>query len=266
MRLLSEKLPGIPLVAAFETDFHRTIPDANRYYAVPYEWATDGLIRRYGFHGASHRYIATRQAELLGPGLRIISCHLGGSSSLCAIRDGKSVAVSMGFSPQGGLPQNNRVGDFDAFALPLIMKRTGKSLDEVLSILDSQSGLLALSGISGDVRDIDEAADAGNARAKLAMDVFAAGARHYLGAYLVELGGADVIVFTGGIGENRPAFRAVVCRNLQELGVVLDAEANRAAQGEAKISGPQSRVQIWVIPTNEELVVARQAAQLLTNC
>ncbi len=266
MRLLSEKLPGIPLVAAFETDFHRTIPDANRYYAVPYEWATDGLIRRYGFHGASHRYIATRAAELLGPGLRIISCHLGGSSSLCAIRDGKSVAVSMGFSPQGGLPQNNRVGDFDAFALPLIMKRTGKSLDEVLSILDSQSGLLALSGISGDVRDIDEAADAGNARAKLAMDVFAASARHYLGAYLVELGGADVIVFTGGIGENRPAFRAVVCRNLQELGVVLDAEANRAAQGEAKISGPQSRVQIWVIPTNEELVVARQAAQLLTNC
>jgi acetate kinase len=265
MRLLSEKLPGIPLVAAFETDFHRTIPDANRYYAVPYEWATAGLIRRYGFHGASHRYIATRAAELLGAGRRIISCHLGGSSSLCAIRDGKSVAVSMGFSPQGGLPQNNRVGEFDAFALPLIMKRTGKSLDEVLAILDNQSGLLALSGISGDVRDIDEAAEAGNGRAKLAMEVFAASARHYLGAYLVELGGADAIVFTGGIGENRPAFRAAVCRNLEELGIALDPEANRAAKGEAKISGPQSRVQIWVIPTNEELVVARQAAQLLTE-
>ncbi len=265
MRLLREKLPGIPLVAAFETDFHRTIPDANRYYAVPYQWASEGLVRRYGFHGASHRYIAARTAELLGPGLRIISCHLGGSSSLCAIRDGRSMAASMGFSPQGGLPQNNRVGDFDAFALPMIMKRTGKSLEEVLSILDSQSGLLALSGISGDVRDIDEAAETGNGRAKLAMEVFAASTRHYLGAYLVELGGADVIVFTGGIGENRPAFRAAVCCNLEELGIVLDPEANRAAQGEAKISGPQSRVQIWVIPTNEELVVARQAAQLLTN-
>ena len=155
MRLLGEKLPEIPLVAAFETDFHQTIPDANRYYAVPYEWAESGLIRRYGFHGASHRYIATRTAELLGPGLRIISCHLGGSSSLCAIRDGRSVATSMGFSPQSGLPQDNRVGDFDPFALPLIMRRTGKSLDEVLSILDNQSGLLGLSGIGGDFRDVD---------------------------------------------------------------------------------------------------------------
>ena len=132
MRLLSEKLPEIPLVAAFETDFHRTIPDGNRYFAIPYEWAEKALVRRYGFHGASHRYIAERTAELLGPGLRIISCHLGGSSSLCAIRDGKSVATSMGFSAQSGLPQNNRVGDFDPFALPVIMKHTGKSLAEVL--------------------------------------------------------------------------------------------------------------------------------------
>ena len=231
MRLLSEKLPEIPLVAAFETDFHRTIPDGNRYYAVPYEWAENGLVRRYGFHGASHRYIAARTAELLGPGLRIISCHLGGSSSLCAIRDGQSVATSMGFSAQSGLPQNNRVGDFDPFALPVIMKHTGKSLDEVLAILANQSGLLGLSGVSGDLRDIDEAAAAGNARAKLALDVFAASVRHYLGAYLVELGGADVIVFTGGIGENRPAFRAAVCRNLEELGIVLDPEANAVGQG-----------------------------------
>ena len=129
MRLLGEKLPEIPLVAAFETDFHRTIPDGNRYFAIPYEWAEKALVRRYGFHGASHRYIAERTAELLGPGLRIISCHLGGSSSLCAIRDGRSVATSMGFSAQSGLPQNNRVGDFDPFALPVIMKHTGKSLD-----------------------------------------------------------------------------------------------------------------------------------------
>ena len=265
MRLLSEKLPEIPLVAAFETDFHRTIPDRNRYYAIPYEWAEDGLVRRYGFHGASHRYIATRTAELLGPGLRIISCHLGGSSSLCAIRDGQSMATSMGFSAQSGLPQNNRVGDFDPFALPMLMKLTGKSLTEVLAILASQGGLLGLSGIGGDMRDIDEAAAAGNARAKLALDVFAANTRHYLGAYLVELGGADVIVFTGGIGENRPSFRAAVCANLEELGIVLDPAANESAKGEAKISAPQSRVQIWVIPTNEELIVARQAAQLLSE-
>lgn len=265
MRLLGEKLPEIPLVAAFETGFHQTIPEGNRYYAIPWEWAESGLVRRYGFHGASHRYIAERVAELLGPGLRIISCHLGGSSSLCAIRDGKSAATSMGFSPQSGLPQNNRVGDLDVFALPVLMKRTGKSLDEVLSILNSQSGLLGLSGAGGDLRDIDEAAATGNARAKLALEVYSANVRHYLGAYLVELGGADVIAFTGGIGENRPAFRAAVCRNLEELGIVLDPKANEQAGGEAKISSAGSRVQVWVIPTNEELIVARQAAQLLSK-
>lgn len=265
MRLLAEKMPGIPLVASFETGFHQTQPDANCYYAVPYEWAEKGLIRRYGFHGASHRYIAERTAELLGPGLRVISCHLGGSSSVCAIRDGKSVAASMGFSPQSGLPQNNRVGDFDPFALPVIMKQTGKSLDEVLTILQNQSGLLGLSGVSGDLRDIDTAAKAGNHRAQLALDVYASAVRHYLGAYLVELGGADVIVFTGGIGENRPEFRDAVCRDLSELGIILDAEANAAAKGEAKLSAATSRVQVWTIPTNEELVVARQAAKLLST-
>ncbi|MFZ1934391.1 MAG: acetate/propionate family kinase [Thermoguttaceae bacterium] len=265
MRLLGEKLPHIPLVAAFETDFHRTIPDGNRYFAIPYDWAEKALVRRFGFHGASHRYIAQRTAELLGPDLRIISCHLGGSSSLCAIRDGKSVATSMGFSAQSGLPQNNRVGDFDPFALPVIMKHTGKSLTEVLAILANQGGLLALSGVSGDLRDIDEAAAAGNARAKLALDVYSSNVRHYLGAYLVELGGADVIVFTGGIGENQPAFRETVCRNLEELGIVLDPQANRAAKGEAKVSAAESRVQIWTIPTNEELIVARQAAELLSK-
>ncbi len=264
MRQLAEQLPQIPLVAAFETDFHRTIPDRNRYFAVPYEWAEEGLIRRYGFHGASHRYIATRTAELLGrDDLRIISCHLGGSSSLCAIRSGKSVATSMGFSAQSGLPQNNRVGDFDPFALPLIMEKTGKSLDEVLAMLGSQSGLLGLSGVGTDLRDIIEAADAGNVRARLALDVYAGSVRHYLGAYLVELGGADVIVFTGGIGENRDGFRADVCRDLQQLGISLDPEANRDARDEAKISDEQSRTQIWVIPTNEELIVARLAKQLL---
>lgn len=265
MRLLADKLPEIPLVAAFETDFHQTIPDRNRYYAIPSEWAEKALVRRYGFHGASHRYIATRTAELFGPGKRTISCHLGGSSSVCAIRDGKSVATSMGFSAQSGLPQSNRVGDMDVFALPVLMKHTGKSLEEVLAILANKSGLAGLSGTSGDMRDLEEAVAAGSERAKLALDVFTAEVRRYLGAYLVELGGADLIVFTGGIGENQPNFRAAVCQNLEELGIVLDPEANKSAKGEAKISATESRTKIWVIPTNEEIVVARLAAQLLSE-
>jgi acetate kinase len=264
MRLLAERLPEIPLVACFETDFHRTIPERNRLYAVPYEWAQEGLVRRWGFHGASHRYIAGRTAELLARAdLRIISCHLGGSSSLCAIRDGRSVATSMGFSPQSGLPQNNRVGDFDPFALPLVIEQTGKPLAEVLGMLACESGLLGLSGVGGDIRDVTDAAEAGSDRARLALEVYVASVRHYLGAYLVELGGAEAIVFTGGIGENRPAIRAAVCENLEELGIVLAPQANQTAQGEAKISTAGSRVQVWVVPTNEELIVARQAAQLL---
>jgi len=264
MRLLSEKLPEIPLVAAFETGFHQTIPERNRYYAVPLEWAEKGLVRRFGFHGASHRYIATRTAELLGrEDLRIISCHLGGSSSLCAIRNGQSVATSMGFSAQSGLPQNNRAGDFDPYGLPLVMKLTGKSLSEVLDVMASQGGLLGLSGLSGDLRDLAEAAGQGNRRARLALEVFASSTRHYLGAYLVELGGADVIVLTGGIGENRPGFRAMVLADLEELGIALDPAANENARGEARISSADSRIQVWVIPTNEELIVARQAKELL---
>jgi acetate kinase len=231
---------------------------------VPYEWAEKGLVRRWGFHGASHRYIATRTAEILGrDDLRIISCHLGGSSSLCAIRGGNSVATTMGFSAQTGLPQNNRCGDFDPFALPVVMRHTGMSLDEVLDALANQSGLLGLSGLSGDLRDIEEAADAGHERAQLALDVYASNVRHYLGAYLVELGGADAIVFTGGIGENGVSFRDRVCSGLDELGIVLDDEANRTARGEAKISAQGSRVALWVVPTNEELIVARLAANLL---
>lgn len=264
MRLLHEKLPEIPLVAAFETDFHQTIPDGNRYYAIPLEWAEKHLVRRWGFHGASHRYIATRTAELLGrTDLRVISCHLGGSSSLCAICNGKSVANSLGMSPQSGLPHNNRVGDFDVFALPVLLKQTGKTLDELLEILATQSGLLGLSGTSGDVRDIAEAADKGDARAKLAFEVFSSSVRHYLGAYLVELGGADVIVFTGGIGENRASFRALVLQGLEDLGIVLDPAANDAAKGETPIHASTSRVQVWVMPTNEELIVARLAKRLL---
>jgi acetate kinase len=264
MRILREKLPQIPLVAAFETDFHQSIPERNRLYGVPYEWATQWGIRRYGFHGASHRYIAERTAQLLGRSeLRLISCHLGGSSSVCAIRNGKSVLTSMGMSPQSGLPQNNRVGDFDIYALPLLLKRTGKSLEEILQILATQGGLLGVSGVSGDLRDIVSAADSGNRRAQLALEFFAAEVRRHLGACLVELGGADVLVFTGGIGENQPRFRHMVLDGLQELGFVLDPQANGSVKGEGPIHAPESRVQIWVIPTNEELVVARLTKKLL---
>ncbi len=264
MRQLREQLPEIPLVAAFETHFHQSIPPANRYFAIPHEWADQHNIQRFGFHGASHRYIAVRTAELLGNNaLRVISLHLGGSSSLCAIHGGKSVATSMTYSAQSGLPQNNRVGDFDPFAIPVLMQRTGMSLAEVLDTLANRSGLLGLSGLSGDVRDLTDAAENGNERARLALDVYVADIRRYLGAYLVELGGAEAIVFTGGIGENSPAIRAAVCRNLEPLGIVLDPQRNENACGEAKVHATESRVQLWTVPTNEELIVARLAKQLL---
>jgi acetate kinase len=266
MRLLAEQLPEIPLVAVFETGFHATIPKRNRRYAVPSKWAEEYGVQRYGFHGASHGYIATRIAELMDrDDLRVISCHLGGSSSLCASRRGQSVATSMGMSPQSGLPQNNRVGDFDPFALPMVMEKSGKSLQEVLEQLAGSSGLLGLSGVSGDIRDLREAAEAGNEDAQLALDVYVSAIRHYLGAYLVELGGADAIVFTGGIGENGQDIRGQVCAGLEDLGIELDANLNQSVEGETKISTSGSRTSIWVVPTNEEIVVARKTLALLDS-
>jgi len=264
MRNLSERFPALPLVAAFETGFHRTIPESLQRYAVPDAWATQFGIRRWGFHGASHCYIAGRMAELLGrTEVKLISCHLGGSSSLCAIRNGKSVACSLGMSPQSGLPHNNRVGDFDVFALPVVLRETGMSVEQILGILANQSGLEGLSGAGCDLRDIEAAAAAGNPKAALAIDVFNNSIRHYLGAYLVELAGADAIVFTGGIGENSSRIRAAVCRDLEWFGITLDESKNASARGEQCISGSSSRVQIWTVPTNEELVVARQTRALL---
>jgi acetate kinase len=264
MRLLSEKLPKIPLVAAFETGFHETVPDRIKYYPVPYEWAEQLHIKRWGFHGASHRYIAERTAQLIGrDDLRVISCHLGGSNSLCGMRGRKSVATTMGMSPQSGLPHNNRVGDFDPFAIPLVMQATGKTLEEVLHILAEQSGLLGLSGLSGDVRDLEQASAKGNPRARLALDVFTSEIRRHLGGLIVELGGADAIVFTGGIGENSVQVRTAVCAGLSELGIELDPNLNLNAKGEVKISVEHAPVQIWIIPTNEELIVARQSKQIL---
>ncbi len=268
MRALANKVSGIPLVAAFETGFHLSIPTARRTYAIPTEWTETLNIQKWGFHGASHRYIATRMSEILGrPDARVISCHLGGSSSLCAIENGQSVATTMGMTPQTGLPQNNRVGDFDPFALPLIMKHTGESLEQVLGRLANECGLLGLSGRSADIRDIEVAAAEGDQRCQMALDVYVAEIRRHLGGMLVALGGADAICFTAGIGENGAAIREAVCAGLSELGIELDAAQNAAPAvnelGEATVHASGSRTQIWIVPTNEELIVARQCCQLL---
>ena len=267
MRLLAEKLPSIPLVAAFETGFHQTIPARTSTYAIPSEWTNDLQVRRWGFHGASHRYIAGRVAEIVGQDAqKIISCHLGGSASICAIENGESRAASMGMSPQGGLPNNNRVGDFDAYAIPVIMKATGLTFEQVLAEMSSKGGLLGISGLSGDCRDLEDAAVEGHERAEKALKLFEASIRSYVGSYMALLGGVDVIVFTGGIGENSERIRNKVCRNMEWAGVQLCSEKNAAVERnkETRIDADGSRVQIWVIPTNEEIVVARQTAGAIT--
>ncbi|MEO1529685.1 MAG: acetate/propionate family kinase [Planctomycetota bacterium] len=270
MKTLRERFPQLPLVAAFETAFHQTIPAARKEYAIPRKWADEFHVRKWGFHGASHRYIAYRSAEVLGRSdARVISCHLGGSSSLTAIDSRESVQTTMGMTPQTGLPQNNRVGDFDAFAMPLILERTGLSLEEALKQLASRGGLLGLSDESGDIRDLESAAANGNEQAKLALDVYVEEIRRHLGGMLVALGGADAIVFTGGIGENGVGIREGVCAGLDGLGIALDPAANASIRerandlGEASFHAPDSKTQLWVIPTNEEVIVARQTVHAL---
>jgi len=268
MRQLRNVFPEIPLVAALETAFHDTIPPENRLYAIPLEWSEQYEVKRWGFHGASHRYLNTRVAQVMKrDDLRVVTCHLGGSNSLCAARGGKSLANSLGMSPQTGLPHNNRVGDFDPFALPIILRKSGKTLAQVLEELSSKGGLLGVSGLSGDARDLEEAAAKGHERAKLALDLFVASIRQYLGAYLTILGGADAIVFSGGIGENSSLIRSGVCRNMAWAGIELDEAANTSvARGsEAKISTDSSQTQIWVLPTNEEIVVARQSVEAVNK-
>ncbi len=268
MKQLAQTVPDIPLVAAFETDFHSTIPEANRQYAIPANWRKELPIKRWGFHGASHRYIATRMQTLLGSTqARIVSCHLGGSSSLCAIRDGKSVATTMGMSPQTGLPQNNRVGDFDPFAIPMIMKHTGLSLEEVLHQLGNKGGLLGLSdNLSGDIRDLEKGASEGNAAAQLALDVYVSEIRRHLGGMMMALGGADAIVFTGGIGENGMRIREAICEGLDDFGIVLDPIKNASTSpSERRVDREGSRVQLWLVPTNEEIIVARQTMAILAH-
>lgn len=255
----------IPLVAAFETDFHHTIPDAWKRYALPASFASALPIRKWGFHGASHRFIGGRMAQLLKrDDARVISCHLGGSSSLCAIKSGQSVATTMGMSPQSGLPQNNRIGDLDPFALPLMMQHSGLSLEQLLHQLATQAGLLGLSnGLSGDVRDLEQAADTGNGDAQLALDVYVAEIRRQMGGMMMALGGVDAIVFTGGIGENGKRIRKQVCNGLDDLGIRLCPDKNQSGDTERRIDNGVGKIQLWIVPTNEEIVVARQTVEAI---
>ncbi len=285
MRAFARRLPGTPLVALFETAFYQWVPEAGSRYAVPERWAEAG-VRRFGFHGASHKFIAERSAELLGrpdvaartrslyldggktpisgPDLRVVSCHLGGSSSVTGIRSGVAVGTSMGMSPQSGLPQNARVGDLDAMAVPYVVKELGVSLEEAERALSKEGGLKGLSGGKNDIRDIEAAAEQGDARARLALDVLVREARRWIGSFLLELDGLDALVFTAGIGENSAGIRAGICAGLPRLGVKLDPAANaRTRAAEAVISAPDSAVKVLVVPTNEELVVAREARRLL---
>ena len=287
IRLFAEKMPSVPLVGLFETAFYQWAPEASTCYAVPQSWHDAG-VRRWGFHGASHKFIAERSAELLGrddvaqrarnlyvddagspvdgPPLRVISCHLGGSSSITGILNGAAIGNSMGLSPQSGLPQNNRVGDLDAMAVLHMMRRDGLSIDDVENALCNEGGLKGLSGGHNDIRDIVSEAGSGNARAKLALDVYVHSARHWLGAYLAQLNGLDALVFTAGIGENRAGIRAAICADLDQLGIRLDAEKNAAAQaGETVISADDSPAKVMIIPTNEELVVAREVKRYLDH-
>jgi acetate kinase len=264
MRAFAQELPGVPLVAVFETTPYAGLSEAATTYAVPYEWRTEFGIRRYGFHGASHRSASERVQAILGRrDLRHISCHLGGSSSVAAFRDGVAVDTSFGTSPQSGLPQNNRVGDIDAFAVLYMMKKLGVDADEMARILGSKSGLAGISGRGGDIRDLDEGAAAGDARCQLALDVFVRAIRHYVGAFLLELGGLDVISFSGGIGENSDAIRGAVCRGLTGFGIELDEAVNRTARKAGAISAEGSKVKVLVIPADEEVIVARETVNVV---
>ena len=287
IRLFGKRMPGVPLVGLFETAFYQFAPEAMMRYAVPHAWHDIG-IRRWGFHGASHKFIAERSAELLGrddvaergrklyvdggktpvnePALRVISCHLGGSSSITGIRNGVSIGTSMGMSPQSGLPQNNRVGDLDAEAIPYAVKTLGITIEEAQRQLTKESGLKGISGVSNDIRDVIQAGEKGNVNAKLAIETYVAGARHWIGSYFFEMGGADAIVFTGGIGENRTEIRSAICAGLEGLGLELDSALNASDRAtETVLSKPGSRVKLMVIPTNEELVVARETKRLFEN-
>jgi acetate kinase len=257
-------LPERLMVGCFETAFHTTIPLSRRIYALPYTWYEQYGICRLGYHGASHGYISRRIKERAGEQFRLISCHLGGSGSICAIENGKSVDTSFGFSLQTGIPHANRSGDMDAYIIPYLLNQ-GLTMEEITRGIDKNGGLLGISGISNDLRDIEDAAGKGNERAILAIDTYCDAIIRYIGAFYAELGGMDHLVFTGGIGENSALIRDKVCSRLACLGVEFDSAANRNANGECVISTPDSPVTVLVLPTNEEIGIARAIFEQFTS-
>ncbi|NMA96077.1 MAG: acetate kinase [Clostridiales bacterium] len=265
-----EVMPNTPMVAVFDTAFHQTMPPEAYTYALPYEDYEKYAIRRYGFHGTSHRYVTRRLHELLGipeEGTKVITCHLGNGSSISAIKDGKCVDTSMGLTPLEGVPMGTRCGSIDPAIVTCLMEKKGFSPEEMSEYMNKQSGVLGLSGVSSDFRDLHTAAEQGNKRAALALDVFNYSVRKYIGAYAAAMDGVDYIVFTAGIGENTPSVREGICKGLSFLGVEISEEKNNkivAGNGiEGKISTDNSKVGVYIIPTNEELMIARDTVELL---
>jgi len=260
-----ELMPNTPQVAVFDTAFHQTMPPESYTYAIPYEYYEKYGIRRYGFHGTSHKYVSERAAYLLGVNiadLKLITCHLGNGASVSAIKRGKCIDTSMGFTPLAGLVMGTRSGSIDPAIISFIADIEARSADDVLNILNKQSGMLGISGISSDFRDIQDAIADGNQRAELALKVFAHRVRYYIGAYIAEMNGVDAIVFTAGVGENDDITRAIICSELGNLGIKLDLVKNKVRGKETIISRKDSRVSILLIPTNEELMIARDTYEL----
>ena len=266
IKACQDKMPGVPMVAVFDTAFHQTMPAKAYTYAIPYEYYENDKMRRYGFHGTSHRYVSQRCAELLGKPieeLKIVSCHLGNGSSITAVDGGKSVDTSMGLTPLAGLPMGTRSGDMDAGIMEFLMKKHNLSMDEMMTILNKKSGVLGISGVSSDFRDLDNAAAEGNARAALAVEVFEYGVRKMIAEYAAAMGGVDAVIFTAGVGENSADMRLHFVDGLQFMGIEIDPEKNNI-RGEERIVSPDgAKVKVLVIPTNEELMIAKDTAELV---
>ena len=259
-------MPGVPQVAVFDTSFGMSMTPEAYIYAIPYEYYENDSIRRYGFHGTSHRFVSARACEIMGKkGTRVINCHLGNGSSVSASIDGKCVDTSMGLTPLEGLPMGTRSGNLDPAILQFIMNKYGYTADEMLNILNKKSGVLGISGVGSDFRDLEKAAKEGNERAQLALDKFAYEVRKYIGSYAAAMGGVDIITFTAGVGENGPDMRESICKGLEFLGVHVDHEKNQVRGKETDISAADSTVKVYVIPTNEELMIARDTLALVTK-
>ena len=259
-------LPNVPMVAVFDTAFHQTMPASSYLYALPYEYYTKHKIRRYGFHGTSHLYVSRRAADMLGKkpeDVNIITCHLGNGASITAVEKGKSIDTSMGFTPLEGLIMGTRTGDMDPAIVTFLMEKEKLSAKDVDSIMNKKSGVLGLSGVSSDFRDIEQEAEKGNERAQIALDCFHNRVKKYIGAYMAELGHVDAIVFTAGLGENSVESREEICKGMEALGIELDTEENKVRGKEKIVSKESSKIKIMVIPTNEELVIARDTLALI---